>query len=65
MKPKSLYPDSTRSSPLPILGPRVANSPLDVVLEKPTELPAARRHVAGSGPHKTDNIRRAALLFIQ
>lgn len=65
MKPKSLYLDSARPSPLPILGPRVAYSPLNVVVEYITKLPATRRHAAGCGPCEDDNIRFAALPFIQ
>lgn len=65
MKPKSLYLDSARPSPLPILGPRVAHSLLDVVVEYATKLPATRRHLAALGPRRDDNIRLVALLCIQ
>lgn len=65
MKPKSLYPDSTRPPPLPILGPRVAYSPLNVVIKYTSKFAATRRHLAYSGPCKNDNIRLAACLFTQ
>lgn len=65
MKPKSLYLDSTRPPPLPILGPRIAYSPLDVVVKYASKLPAARRHLAYFGPCKNGNIRLAAFLFTQ
>lgn len=58
MKQKPLYPHGTRPSPLPVLGSRVASSPLDVVVEQAAQLPAARRHLAGFGSHRNDNIRR-------
>lgn len=65
MKLKSPYLDGTRPAPLPILGPRVAYSPLDVVAERAPQLPAIRRHLAGFGPRRDDNIRFVTLQFIQ
>lgn len=65
MKPKSLYLDSTRPSPLPILGPRVAYSPLDMVIKYTSKLPATTRHLDGLAPCENDNIRLVALPLTQ
>lgn len=57
-KPQSLYLDRARASALPVFGPRVTHSRLDVVVEYATRFPVTRCHLAGSSPPGQNNIRQ-------
>lgn len=57
-KPKSLYLDRARASALPVFGPRVTHSCLDVVVEHATGFPVTGGHFAGFRPPRQNNIRQ-------
>lgn len=57
-KLKSLYLDRARASALPVFGPRVTHSRLDVVVEYATRFPVTGCHLAGSRPPRQNNIRQ-------
>lgn len=57
-EPESLYLDRARASALPVLGPRVTHSRLDVVIEYATRFPVTGCHLAGSSPPHQNNIRQ-------